>query len=209
MARITSAKCRLCRREGDKLFLKGERCFGPKCEIIKRNYQPGVHGPGSRIKLTGYGTQLREKQKAKKIYGLLEKQFHNLVLKATKKKGDTGSHLLILLETRLDNVIYRLGIGKSRAEARQLVNHGHVEVNGKKVDIPSYNVRVGDIISIREKSMKSKAYAELGERLAKLEAPEWISLDLKTLKAKIISLPDVTRLKQSFDPKIIIEFYSR
>lgn len=209
MARITSAKCRLCRREGEKLFLKGERCSGPKCEMIKRNFKPGVHGPGSRSKLTGYGVQLREKQKAKRIYGLLERQFSNLIRKAAKKKGDSAANLLIALETRLDNVVYRLGIGKSRAEARQRVGHGHIEVNGKKVDIPSYAVKVGDVISIREKSAKSKAYENFAEKISKIEMPEWISLDPKTMAAKIISLPDITRLKQSFDPRVIIEFYSR
>jgi len=209
MARITTAKCKLCRREGEKLFLRGERCFGPKCAIIKRRYLPGVHGPTSRTKLTGYGIQLREKQKAKKLYGLLERQFANLVKKSTKQKGDSGANLLILLETRLDNVVYRLGLGKSRSEARQRVNHGHIEVNGKKVDIPSYAVRVGETVGLREKSLKSKAYEGWLEKMMKTELPEWMVFDAKTLKAKIISLPDVSRMKQSFDPKIIIEFYSR
>ena len=209
MARTITPKCKLCRREGEKLFLKGERCFGPKCEIVKRNFKPGAHGPTSRVKLTGYGIQLREKQKAKRLYGLLERQFANLVEKSTQKKGDSGANLLISLETRLDNVVYRLGIGKSRAEARQKVNHGHIDINGKKLDIPSYPVRVGDVISVREKLMKSKAYENLMEKLSKVEMPDWISYDPKTMKAKIISMPNVAEQKESFDPKIIIEFYSR
>ncbi|MEK7211731.1 MAG: 30S ribosomal protein S4 [Patescibacteria group bacterium] len=210
MARITSAKCKLCRREGEKLFLRGERCFGAKCAIVKRNFIPGVHGPTARRqKLTGYGIQLREKQKAKKIYGLLERQFANSVAKATKMKGDSGANLFTLLETRLDNVIYRLGIGRSRAEARQRVSHGHIEVNGKKVDIPSSSVKVGDLVSIKEGALKSKFYENIFEKISKLELPEWMIFDPKTNKAKIISLPDISKSKQEFDPKIIIEFYSR
>jgi len=209
MARTITPKCKLCRREGEKLFLKGERCFGPKCEMVKRNFKPGAHGPTSRTKLTGYGIQLREKQKAKRIYGLMERQFSNLVEKSTQKKGDSGANLFIALESRLDNVIYRMGIGKSRAEARQKVNHGHIEINGKKLDIPSYAVRVGDVISVKEKFMKSKAYENFAEKMSKVEMPDWISFDPKTMKGKIISMPDIAKEKQSFDPKIIIEFYSR
>jgi small subunit ribosomal protein S4 len=209
MARTISAKCKLCRREGEKLFLRGERCLSPKCAIVKRNFIPGVHGPTSRSKLTGYGVQLREKQKAKKIYGLLERQFSNLVSKATKKRGDSGANLLILLETRLDNVIYRSGFAKSRAEARQKVNHGHFAVNGRKLDIPSYAARVGDQIGLREKFSKSKLYEDLADGLAKAELPGWLYLDQKTSQVKIVSLPNVAEMKQSFDPRVIIEFYSR
>ena len=151
MARYTDANCRLCRREGQKLFLKGDRCYSTKCALEKRNFPPGQHGQG-RKKISEYGLQLREKQKTKRFYGLQETQFRNLFDKAARKKGITGENLLILLETRLDNVVFRLGFASSRKEARQLVTHGHFTVNGRKVDIPSYQVKAGDIIKVKEKS---------------------------------------------------------
>ncbi len=162
MARYTDASCRLCRREGQKLFLKGERCYSTKCAMEKRSYAPGQHGQG-RKKVSEYGTQLREKQKAKRFYGLQETQFRNLFDKADKKKGITGENLLIFLETRLDNVVFRLGFASSRKEARQLVTHGHFMVNGKKVNIPSYMVSAGDVIQVKEKSVSSPKFKEIKE----------------------------------------------
>jgi len=162
MARYTDPSCRLCRREGQKLFLKGERCYSTKCSMEKRSFPPGQHGQG-RKKVSEYGLQLREKQKAKRFYGLQEAQFRNTFDKASRKTGITGENLLIMLETRLDNVVFRLGFASSRKEARQLVTHGHFQVNGKKVDIPSYTVSVGDVIKIKEKSTNSPKFKEIKE----------------------------------------------
>ena len=160
MSRYTDANCRLCRREGQKLFLKGDRCYSSKCAIDRRGYAPGQHGQG-RSKISDYGLQLREKQKAKRFYGLQETQFRNLFDKAARKTGITGENLLILLETRLDNVVFRLGFASSRKEARQLVNHGHFKVNGRKVNIPSYEVKAGDVITVKEKSTNSPKFKEV------------------------------------------------
>lgn len=209
MARNLKSKCAQCRREGEKLFLKGERCYLTKCAITRRGYPPGMHGPKGKTRLTGYGTQLREKQKAKRIYGLLETQFRNYFEKASKKRGDTSEFLLQLLETRFDNVIYRLGFAKSRQQARQMVGHGLLFVNGKKVNIPSFQVKVGDLISIKPIAASKKIFQNLPQTLAKQEVPAWLALDAVKLEGKIVRKPTKDDLKTQFDLKMIIEFYSR
>lgn len=185
MARYTDANCRLCRREGQKLFLKGDRCYSTKCALEKRNFPPGQHGQG-RKKISEYGLQLREKQKTKRFYGLQETQFRNLFDKAARKKGITGENLLILLETRLDNVVFRLGFASSRKEARQLVTHGHFTVNGRKVDIPSYQVKAGDIIKVKEKSASSPKFREIKDMT--ITVPSWVTVDVDKLEGKVISI---------------------
>ncbi|MBI5072030.1 30S ribosomal protein S4 [Candidatus Falkowbacteria bacterium] len=209
MARNLKARCAQCRREGEKLFLKGERCNTAKCGMIKRGYPPGVHGPKGKIRLTGYGTQLREKQKTKHIYGILERQFRNYFEKAIKKTGDTSEFLLQLLEMRFDNVIYRLGFGKSRQQARQLVGHGLFSVNGKKVTIPSYQVKIGDVISVKENRAAKKVFQNLPQTLAKHEPPAWLALDAAKIEGKVTRKPTKDDVKTQFDLKMIIEFYSR
>lgn len=209
MGKISISQCKQCRREGKKLFLKSDKCFSPKCTILKKKYLPGVHGPTSRTKLTGYGTQLREKQKAKRIYGLNEKQFRNYFEKSMQKRGDTGAFLTGLLETRLDNVVFQLGFAKSRQQARQLVAHAHFLVNKKRVNIPSYQTKVGETIEIRDKSKGKGFFKDLEETLTKRQTPTWLSVDPKTGTGKIVSLPKAEDLNQNFDPKLIVEFYSR
>ena len=207
MARYTEAVCRLCRREGMKLYLKGDRCYTDKCAINKRNMAPGQHGT-SRKKLSNYGVQLREKQKVKRHYGVLETQFGNYYEMADHQKGITGENLLRILETRLDNVVYRLGFAASRAQARQLVVHGHFLVNGKKVDIPSYLVSVGDEIAASERSIglpKFKAQVEE----AKGNAPEWLSADLEKLQGKVVSMPNREDIDLPISENLIVELYSK
>lgn len=206
MARYIDANCRLCRREGQKLFLKGERCYSTKCAMEKRNYAPGQHGQ-SRKKVSEYGTQLREKQKTKRFYGLQETQFRNLFEKAVKKKGITGENLLILLETRLDNVVFRLGFGSSRKEARQLVTHGHFLVNGKKVDIPSYTVSAGDVIKVKEKSTASPKFKEIKEMT--ISVPSWMTVDTEKLEGKVIALPTREEIDTPVSEYLIVELYSK
>lgn len=201
--------CAKCRRAAEKLFLKGEKCFTAKCPIVQRNYPPGQHGPTQRVRLTGYGEQLKEKQKAKRVYGLRERQFANYVAKASRQKGNTSEALLRFLEMRLDNVVYRLGLAKSRDAGRQLVNHGHFTVDGKKVDIPSYQVKSNQTIAIRAKSQKSKVFEGLSDKLAKLELPSWLAVDATQLTGKILNPPKPEDSKVNFDIKKIIEFYSR
>ena len=186
MARYTDANCKLCRREGQKLFLKGERCYSTKCALERRNYAPGQHGQG-RKKQSEYGLQLREKQKAKRFYGVPETQFRNLFDKAVKKKGQTGENLMIALETRLDNVVFRLGFAASRKEARQLVTHGHFTVNGKKANIPSMEVKAGDVIKVKEKSTSSPKFKEIKEM--SITVPSWMSVDVDKLEGKVIAMP--------------------
>lgn len=201
-------QCSQCRRAKEKLFLKGEKCVGPKCPMLKRPYAPGQHGPTKKgSKLSDYGKQLKEKQEAKRIYGLRERQFANYVAEASSKIGDTGKFLLQYLESRLDNVVFRMGLAKSRALARQLVNHGHITVNGKKVDIPSYRVRVSEVVALTSKSVSKKLFENLTETLSKVEAPVWLGLDAKTASAKILNTPSVD--STPFSAKAIIEFYSR
>lgn len=206
MARYIDANCRLCRREGQKLFLKGERCYSTKCAMEKRNYAPGQHGQ-SRKKVTEYGTQLREKQKTKRFYGMQETQFRNLFEKAVKKKGITGENLLIALETRLDNVVFRLGFGSSRKEARQLVTHGHFLVNGKKVDIPSYSCDAGDVISVKEKSTASPKFKEIKEMT--ISVPSWMTVDTEKLEGKILTIPTRDEIDTPISEHLIVELYSR
>ena len=209
MSKYLGPKCKLCRREGDKLMLKGERCSTAKCAIVKRNYPPGLHGPKGRSRQSGYSMQLREKQKAKKIYNLMEKQFALSFEKALKQKGETGENLMKILETRLDNVIYRLGFAASRAEARVLTNHGHFKVNDIKVNIPSFSVKTGDVIKIKSSSQKSKPFAALPEKLKKIEVPGWLNLDLKDLSAKVLSQPSKENFESKINNQMIVEFYSK
>ena len=206
MARYTDASCRLCRREGQKLFLKGERCYSTKCALEKRNYAPGQHGQ-SRKKISEYAVQLREKQKAKRFYGMLETQFRNLFDKAAKRKGMTGENLLIMLESRLDNVVFRMGFASSRKEARQLVNHGHFTVNGKKVDIPSFEVKAGDVIKVKEKSTSSPKFKEIKEMT--ISVPSWITVDVDKLEGKVVALPKREDIDTPIEEHLIVELYSK
>jgi len=206
MARYTGASCRLCRREAQKLFLKGERCYSVKCAMEKRSYPPGQHGL-SRKKISEYGVQLREKQKAKRFYGLQETQFRNLFDKAVKKKGITGENLLVMLETRLDNVVFRLGFASSRKEARQLVTHGHFTVNGKKLDIPSAMVKAGDVVKVKEKSTNSPKFKEIKEM--SISVPAWVSVDVEKLEGKIISMPRREDIDTPIAEHLIVELYSK
>ncbi|MDA8235071.1 MAG: 30S ribosomal protein S4 [Clostridia bacterium] len=208
MARYTGPVCRLCRREGAKLYLKGDRCYTGKCAIDKRAYAPGQHGQG-RKKVSEYGIQLREKQKAKRIYGILEKQFRTYFEKADRQQGITGENLLRLLERRLDNVVFRLGYGSSRTEARQLVRHGHFTVNGRKVNIPSYLVKVGEVIGIAEGSQDSPKIKELVERAANKTIPGWLDLDANANTAKIVAVPSREDIDVPIQEHLIVELYSR
>lgn len=208
MARYTGAVCRLCRREGQKLFLKGERCYTDKCGIQRRAYAPGQHGQG-RKKLSGYGLQLREKQKARRYYGVLEGQFHHYFEIANKKAGVTGENLLAILESRLDNVVYRLGFGTSRPEARQLVRHGHFTVNGKKVNIPSYLVKVGDVIAIKEESKSSEKIKNVIEITASRAVPKWLDLDNNTLTGKVVAVAEREDIDLPLEEHLIVELYSK
>ncbi len=209
MGRNTEPKCKQCRREGEKLYLKGEKCLGPKCPVTRRAFPPGQHGPTSRAKITPFGVQLRQKQKAKRIYGLMEKQFENYFMKAASRQGDTGVFLKQFLEMRFDNIAYRLGFAKSRAQARQMVGHGLLTVNGKSVDIPSYQLRAGDIVAIKENKVHKGAFKELKDRLSKHQAPGWLTIDASAATGKIINRPTAEELEQGFDAKLIVEFYSR
>jgi small subunit ribosomal protein S4 len=209
MARNLDAKCRQCRREGEKLFLKGEKCFTDKCAIERRSYAPGQHGQKSGARLSDYGKQLREKQKTRRIYGLLERQFRKTYAEASRSKGVTGDRLLQLLETRLDSIAYRMGFGASRSEARQVVRHNAILVNGKRVNIPSYQVRPGDVIEVSDKAkahLRLKASAEAAESRG---IPEWLQVDAKALKGTFKSLPARTDMPSSVNESLIIELYSK
>ncbi len=209
MARYTGPVCRLCRREGMKLFLKGERCYTGKCAIDRRAYAPGQHGQARAKKPTEYGLQLREKQKARRMYGVMEKQFRNYFDMAARKKGMAGENLLVLLERRLDNVIFHLGFASSRPEARQLVNHGHYTINGKKVDIASYAVRVGEIIAVKEGSKSSPRIKLLLENLGSRTVPGWLSLDANTAAGTVVALPTREDIQIPIQEHLIVEKYSR
>lgn len=204
-------KCKQCRREGTKLFLKGEKCFGPKCPVVRRTYPPGVHGPKQTHtkKLFGYAKQLREKQKARRTYRLKEYQFRNYVGVAQRRKGDSGQFLKHLLEMRLDNAVYRAGFAVSRDSARQLVGHGLVLVNNKKVDIPSYQVAIGDTIAVKERIRNAKPGEEMKKRLEKYTPPSWLSVDAVQVVAKVTSVPKDEDMGLIFDTQPIIEYYSR
>ncbi len=211
MARYRDAVCRLCRREGAKLFLKGDRCYKPSCAIEKRGTQPpGQHGPTARRRvLQGYGEQLREKQKVKRIYFVLEKQFRNYFDKASRQKGITGENLLFLLERRLDNTVYRAGFSTSRRQARQLVNHGHIEVNGRKVDIPSFQVKVGDIITIKDKSRKNPHVEGAWQTAVGRGRPPWITANDAEVSATITDLPKREDVDANINEQLIVELYSK
>ena len=210
MARYIGPVCRLCRREGMKLFLKGERCHSEKCAIERRNFVPGQHGKDRKAKLVGYGLQLREKQKARRIYGVLETQFRNAFEKAALQKGITGENLLGGLERRLDNVIYRMGFGTSRSQSRQVVRHGHIQVNGRKVDIPSFQVKPGDEVAVRETSRNNPTILAARDATAHAPAPSWMDVDREGLKAKIIGLPKRDELVQiQLNEQLIVELYSK
>lgn len=208
MARYIGPKCRQCRREGKKLFLKGERCYSPACAIDRRAYAPGQHGQ-SRKKQSEYGLQLREKQKAKRIYGILEKQFRGYFDMADRQKGVTGENLLRVLELRLDNVVYRIGLGRSRTEARQVVRHNLITVNGKKVNIPSYQVKAGDVIEVRETAKSYERFKQVSEVTASRIVPEWIDADLENLKGTVTALPDREQIDTEVQETLIVELYSK
>lgn len=210
MARYRGPVCRLCRREGMKLFLKGERCHTEKCAIEKRNFVPGQHGKDRKAKIVGYGLQLREKQKVRRIYGVLETQFRNTFEKAVKMKGITGEMLLGSLERRLDSVLYRMGLGTSRAQSRQIVRHGHIQVNGRKVNIPSFMVKPGDEIAVRESSRNNPTILSARDATAHAPAPSWMDVDRENLKARINSTPRRDELVQiPINEQLIVELYSK
>ena len=210
MARYIGPVCRLCRREGMKLFLKGERCHSEKCAIEKRNFIPGQHGQARAKKIVGYGLQLREKQKVRRIYGILERQFRNTYEKAAHAKGITGELLMSALERRLDSVIYRMGFGVSRSQARQIVRHGHIDVNGRKCDIPSAMVKIGDVISVREGSKNNPTILAARDATAHAPAPNWIEVDREALKGRVQGLPKRDELVQiQLNEQLIVELYSK
>ena len=209
MARNLDAKCRQCRREGEKLFLKGEKCFTDKCAIERRSYAPGQHGQKSGARLSDYGKQLREKQKARRIYGVLERQFRKTYAEASRSKGVTGERLLQLLEARLDNVAYRMGFGASRSEARQVVRHNGILVNGKRVNIPSYQVSAGDMVEVAEKAKAQLRIKAAAEAAAARHIPDWLEVDAKALKGKFKALPARADMSTTVNESLIIELYSK
>ena len=208
MARYTGAVCRLCRREGQKLFLKGDRCYTDKCSVERRSYAPGMHGNARNKKMSEYGIQLREKQKAKRYYGVLESQFAEYFEVANAKAGMTGENLLSILETRLDNVVYRLGFAMSRAEARQMVRHGHFTINGKKVDIPSYQVKPGEVIELKDGSRSNDKFKGCLEANASRVVPKWLEMD-KNHVAKVIAEPAREDIDLPIEEHLIVELYSK
>jgi small subunit ribosomal protein S4 len=211
MARYSGPVCKLCRREGEKLFLKGDRCFTAKCAFEKRSYPPGMHGRRARFrrKTTDFGTQLREKQKARRIYGVMERQFRRYFAEAEKRRGVTGANLLQILESRLDNTVHRLGFASSRAQARQLVRHGHFEVNGTKTDIPSFLVKEGDLIAVRAKSKSNEYFKNVAQEMEHRFVPEWLSVDIPTLSGRVLALPAREQVEAPLNEQLITEFYSR
>ena len=208
MARYTGPVCRLCRREGTKLFLKGERCMTGKCALDRRSTAPGQHGAANK-KMREYGVQFREKQKTKRYYGLLEKQFHNCFVEAERREGMTGENLLKILECRLDNVVYRMGMAESRKEARQLVLHAHFLINGKKVNIPSISIKVGDVITVAPTSKDSAKFKELAEGIDSKISPKWLEVNKENLSAKVIALPERDDIDFPFTEQLIVELYSK
>lgn len=210
MARYTGPVCRQCRREGSKLYLKGDKCYGDKCPFSRRAYAPGQHGQGqARKKVSEYGIQLREKQKARRIYGVLEKQFRLYFQKADRMKGITGENLLVMLERRLDNVVFRLGFASSRTQARQLVRHGHFQVNGHRVDIPSYLIKPGDVIAVAETSKESPIIKEMAEGLKTKTVPAWLEMSAADLSGKIVRYPTREEIDIPIQEHLIVELYSR
>jgi len=212
MARYTGPVCKLCRREGTKLFLKGERCFSAKCAMERRAYPPGDHGRGRmfrRGRASAYSAQLREKQKARRIYGVLEKQFRRYYKEAVRRKGMAGTNLLVILESRLDNVTYRLGLASSRAQARQLINHGHFDVNGKRCDVPSALLSPGDVISIHPTSRQLTYFREFEESVSADAIPPWLSLDPRDMSGRVLEYPTRDQIPLDLNEQLIVEFYSR
>jgi small subunit ribosomal protein S4 len=209
MARVIDAKCRQCRREGEKLFLKAEKCFTDKCAIERRAYAPGQHGQKSGARLSDYGKQLREKQKLRRIYGVLERQFRRTYAEASRSKGVTGERLLQLLESRLDNVVHRMGFGGSRSEARQVVRHNGILVNGRRVNIPSYQVKVGDVIEVAGKAKEHLRIKAAAEATSSRGQPEWLEVDAKGLKGTFKALPQRAELSSTINESLIIELYSK
>jgi len=211
MARYIESVCKLCRREGEKLFLKGERCFSSKCAVEKRAYPPGMHGPQRqfRRKVSDYALQLREKQKARRIYGVFERQFRRYFRDAERRRGLTGTNLLVTLEFRLDNVIYRLGLAESRPQARQIVRHGHILVNGSRLNIPSYLTKLGDTISVAEGSKKSPFFVNVAESLSDRMVPGWLSLNTANMTGTVLSVPSREEIDVSLEEQLIVEYYSR
>ena len=209
MGRNLSPKCKQCRRANDKLLLKGDRCNSPKCAMVKRNYPPGFHGPKGPQRRTDYGSQLNEKQKAKRQYSLLEKQFKLTFTRAKGKTGNTGENFIKILESRLDNAIYRIGFAASRVQARQLVNHGHFTVNDKKVSIPSFQIKTGDIIKIKSNKKRSKLFKDLSENISKKDIPGWLNLDAKEMSVKVLHSPKFDDINVNFNIQMIVEYYSR
>ena len=209
MARYVGPVCRLCRREGMKLFLKGERCYGEKCGIEKRNIPPGEHGKARKARLVGYGLQLREKQKVKRTYGVLENQFRRYFEAADRQRGITGERLLQLLERRLDNVVYRLGLATSRPQARQLVRHGHFRVNGRRADVPSYSLHEGDVVSVRAKSVKNLSIQHAMEEVKGRGIPEWLAFEAETMAGRIASMPTREQINLPVQEQLIVELYSK
>ncbi|HZQ98505.1 MAG TPA: 30S ribosomal protein S4 [Chloroflexota bacterium] len=208
MARYHDAVCKLCRREGVKLFLKGDRCFTPKCAVERRPYPPGPQSTRRR-KVSEYSLQLREKQKARHIYGVLERQFRRHFAEAERRQGQTGENLLRILECRLDNVVYRLGFADSRAQARQLVSHGHFDVNGRKTDIPSAQVKAGDLITVREGSRAMDHFKTAMEQIARKTVPAWLSVDAANFAGRVVALPERADIDSALQEQLIVEFYSR
>ena len=209
MARYSEAACRLCRRENVKLFLKGDRCYTDKCAFERRSYPPGQHGQRRGRKISDYGIQLREKQKVKRIYGVLEKQFRKYYTRADRQKGITGTNLLILLERRLENIVYRMGFASSRNQARQLVRHNHFTVNGRKVNIPSYQVKIGDVIEVREKSRKSPFILEAMETVVRREMPSSLEVDGSNFRGIVKEFPNREELTMPINEQLIVELYSK
>ncbi len=208
MARYRGSVCRLCRRETQKLYLKGDRCYSDKCAVERRAYPPGQHGQG-RSKLSDYGLQLREKQKVKRMYGLAEKQFHLTYVKAAHMRGVTGHSLLQLLETRLDNVVYRLGFANSRSQARHWVRHGHFTINGRRVNVPSFKVKVGDVVAVRDKSREVAQLKQAMEAVARRQVPAWLEVDPAAFRGAIKALPAREELTMPMQEQLIVELYSR
>lgn len=209
MARYREAVCRLCRREGVKLFLKGQRCLTDKCAIEKRNFAPGQHGQARRPKLVGYGKQLREKQKLRRLYGILEDQFRGYFEKAVAMKGVTGENLLLMLERRLDNVVHRLGLATSRAQARQLIRHGHIQVSGRKVNIPSFQASPGQEIAVRESSRNMLSIQRAGDLLGGRSVPPWLEFDREHLKGRVVSMPKREDVNFPIQEQMVVELYSK
>jgi len=211
LARYTDAVCRLCRREGQKLYLKGDRCMSPKCAFERRGVPPGQHARKVTFKRnqSDYSLQLREKQKVKRIYGVMERQFRRYFRYAVRSKGLTGATLLVVLESRLDNTVFRLGFGQSRAQARQLVRHGHITVNGRKTDVPSYLVKPNDVIAVRTESRSREYFRILGEYLGERAAPPWLSLDAAALQGRVLSRPSRQDIDIPINEQLVVEFYSR